>query len=78
MADYSCRQFNPPGDITALADAVEAAYHRDWPRTVSQAMTPEEKKAMSGLLNKAAKDPVGFFFKVAGELGLMRGEGQRN
>lgn len=61
----SCRKFNPPGDITALADRVEDLYWREWPKAVSPIMSPEEKKNMIALLNKSLKDPVSEFFREA-------------
>lgn len=61
----SCRQFNPPGEITALADACESVYRREWPKAINPRMTSDERKAMSSLINKALKDPISFIFREA-------------
>ena len=62
-SDYSCRQFNPSGEFTVLADLVEAAYWREWPKAVSPKMTSEERKNLQALIAKAAKDDGSFFFR---------------
>jgi transcription initiation factor TFIID subunit 2 len=64
-ANDSCRQFNPPGDITALADGLEAVYWKEWPKVVSPKMTGDEKKAMMSLINRALKEPICLFFREA-------------
>ncbi|OCF35231.1 transcription initiation factor TFIID subunit 2 [Kwoniella heveanensis BCC8398] len=61
----NCRQFNPPGEITACADAVEAVYWREWPRVTAAKMTNDEKKAMVALVNQAIKNPLSEWFRVA-------------
>ncbi|WVR08077.1 hypothetical protein IAU60_005123 [Kwoniella sp. DSM 27419] len=61
----NCRQFNPPGEITACADAVEAVYWREWPRVASAKMTNDEKKAMGHLLQQAIKNPLSEWFRSA-------------
>ncbi|OXC60064.1 hypothetical protein LQV05_005617 [Cryptococcus neoformans] len=60
----NCRQFNPPGEITALADKVEEVYWRDWPKTVSSKMTGDEKKSMVSMLNQALKNPLSEWFRL--------------
>lgn len=64
-ADDSCRQFNPPGEITALADGLEAVYWKEWPKAVSPKMTGDEKKATMSLINRALKEPISLFFREA-------------
>ena len=59
----SCRQFNGPGEISALADKTEAVYRREWPKAVDSRMTPEEKRAMNTLLARAIKEPMAHIFK---------------
>ncbi|WVQ79213.1 hypothetical protein IAT38_001309 [Cryptococcus sp. DSM 104549] len=61
----NCRQFNPPGEITACADAVEAVYWREWPKTTSPKMTGDEKKAMVTVLNQTLKNPLSEWFRFA-------------
>ncbi|WVQ77717.1 hypothetical protein IAR50_007407 [Cryptococcus sp. DSM 104548] len=61
----NCRQFNPPGEITALADAVEAVYWREWPKAVSPKMNGDEKKSIGSLLNQALKNPLSEWFRFA-------------
>ncbi|WVF68463.1 hypothetical protein IAT40_003229 [Kwoniella sp. CBS 6097] len=61
----NCRQFNPPGEITACADAVEAVYWREWFKVTSPKMTSDEKKAMTALVNQALKNPLSEWFRVA-------------
>ncbi|WVQ96010.1 hypothetical protein IAU59_003110 [Kwoniella sp. CBS 9459] len=61
----NCRQFNPPGEITACADAVAAVYWREWPRVTSPKMTPDEKKAMGAMINQAIKNPLSEWFRSA-------------
>ncbi|KAL7425129.1 hypothetical protein Q5752_000817 [Cryptotrichosporon argae] len=61
----NCRQFNPPGDITAMADANERTYWQEWPKAVSSRMTPDEKKAMINLLRTAIKEESSFIFREA-------------
>jgi transcription initiation factor TFIID subunit 2 len=63
FAHFSCRQFNPPGEITALADALESVYWREWPKAMTPKMTGDERKSMLALLNKALKDERSFFFR---------------
>ncbi|KAK8849657.1 hypothetical protein IAR55_004992 [Kwoniella newhampshirensis] len=60
----NCRQFNPPGEITACADAVEAVYWREWPKVTSTKMTNDEKKAMISLLNQTLKNPLSEWFRL--------------
>jgi transcription initiation factor TFIID subunit 2 len=61
----SCRQFNGPGEISALADATEATFKREWPKAVDPRMTPEERKAMQALLSRALKEPMSLIFREA-------------
>lgn len=65
---YSCRQFNPPGDITAAADHLEAVYRKELPRLLSPKMTADEKKAMTALVNRSLKEKLSVVFRTAGEL----------
>ncbi|WWD20285.1 hypothetical protein CI109_104761 [Kwoniella shandongensis] len=60
----NCRQFNPPGEITACADAVEAVYWREWPKVTTSKMTSDEKKAMVSLLVTALKNPLSEWFRL--------------
>nr|XP_019009377.1 transcription initiation factor TFIID subunit 2 [Kwoniella pini CBS 10737]OCF48158.1 transcription initiation factor TFIID subunit 2 [Kwoniella pini CBS 10737] len=61
----NCRQFNPPGEITQCADAVEAVYWREWPKVASSKMTSDERKAMGSLINQAIKNPLSEWFRTA-------------
>ncbi|WWC92779.1 uncharacterized protein L201_007738 [Kwoniella dendrophila CBS 6074] len=61
----NCRQFNPPGEITNLADIVESIYWKEWPKVVSSKMTPDERKLMGALINQAIKNPQSEWFRTA-------------
>ena len=64
-ADDSCRQFNPPGPITEIADKLEALYRREWTRIAAPTMTADERKATITDRNTAMLDDVSGFFRVA-------------
>lgn len=61
----SCRQFNPAGPITDLADHVEATYKREWPKIMSPTFTDAERKSMVALLNRALREDISYFFREA-------------
>lgn len=46
-----------------MAGANEALYWREWAKAVSPRMTPDEKKAMVSLVNRAFKEPLSFIFR---------------
>lgn len=65
VAHSSCRKFNGPGDISALADEVEAFYRKEWPRVANPKLTADERKAMLALVNKALKEDISYLFREA-------------
>jgi transcription initiation factor TFIID subunit 2 len=67
LTNSSCRLFNGPSEAFDLANKMEMAYWREWPKAVSPKMTPEERKAMGALLNRAMREPASEWFRVAGE-----------
>lgn len=48
-----------------MAAMNEALYWKEWPKAVSPKLTPDERKAMSALVNRALKDPVSTIFREA-------------
>jgi transcription initiation factor TFIID subunit 2 len=65
LTALSARQFNPPGDVTNMAANNEALYWKEWAKAVNARMTPDERKQMATLVNKALKDPLSIYFRVA-------------
>lgn len=49
--------------MSALADATEAVYRREWSKAIDPKMTPEEKRTMSSLILKAMKEQLSYFFR---------------
>jgi len=46
-----------------LADKTEAVYRKEWPKAIDPRMTPDEKRAMSSLITRAMKEPLGIVFR---------------
>lgn len=59
----NCRQFNPPGPITDAAAITEALYWKEWPKAVSQKLLPEERKALTAVINRSFRDPLSQLFR---------------
>ncbi len=65
QSDDSCRTFNPPGDITALADGVQDLFRKEWPRAVAADIGADDKRSLLSLLSKAIKDNISYIFRFA-------------
>ena len=46
-----------------MADTTEAVYRKEWPKAIDPRMTPDEKRAMSALIARAMKEPLGIVFR---------------
>jgi transcription initiation factor TFIID subunit 2 len=49
--------------MSDLADTTEAVYRREWSKAIDPRMTPDEKRAMSSLITRAMKEPLGNIFR---------------
>lgn len=46
-----------------MAGANEALFWKEWPRAVNPRMTPDERKAMTALINRSFKEQLSLIFR---------------
>ncbi|KAF9075021.1 hypothetical protein BDP27DRAFT_1316349 [Rhodocollybia butyracea] len=60
----NCRKFNPPGTYPFIcADAVEAAFKKEWPKATEKKLSWGEKRGLQGILTKFVQEDLSFVFR---------------